>query len=74
MFFLVVVFGLYHGLVFFPVLLGLIGPSPYHVVNGNASVQSKEYIVKTDEDNGGSNIIVFNLKKLVYFLRSLVYT
>ena len=29
MFFLVVVFGLFHGLVFLPVILSLIGPAPY---------------------------------------------
>lgn len=28
-FFLVVVYGLYHGLVFLPVLLSLVGPEPY---------------------------------------------
>ena len=29
MFFLVITFGIYHGLVFFPVLLSLLGPGAY---------------------------------------------
>ena len=32
-FFLMVVFGLFHGLIFLPVLLSLLGPDPYHGVS-----------------------------------------
>merc|ERR1712141_97164 len=43
LFFLVIVFGLFHGLVFLPALLGLIGPSAYsHVKSTTTTTTSKE--------------------------------
>ena len=41
-FFLVVVFGLYHGLVFLPVVLSLIGPSPIKSAHANKSTVEEE--------------------------------
>ena len=51
-FFLVVTFGLYHGLVFFPVLLSLVGPRPYDMEDhGKKEVPQKENAKKTNKDN-----------------------
>ena len=41
-FFLVIVFGLFHGLVFFPALLGLIGPSAYALDSITVEKEDKE--------------------------------
>jgi hypothetical protein len=41
-FFLVITFGLYHGLVFFPVLLSLLGPRSYKLKEARPETQEKE--------------------------------
>jgi len=41
-FFLVITFGLYHGLVFFPVLLSLIGPSAYQHSEDDHQISAKK--------------------------------
>eukprot|EP00794_Sanderia_malayensis_P009125 gene9125-10098_t len=51
-FFLVVVFGLFHGLVFLPVLLGLIGPKPYHMTDSKHPVQSENEEIADEQTNG----------------------
>ena len=48
LFFLVIVFGLFHGLVFLPALLGLIGPSAYSHVKSTTTTTSKEDFTALD--------------------------
>ena len=45
-FFLVIVFGLFHGLIFFPALLGLIGPSAYALDSITVEEQDKEKSIR----------------------------
>ena len=48
LFFLVIVFGLFHGLVFLPALLGLIGPSAYSHVKSTTTTTSEEDFTALD--------------------------
>ncbi|CAG0885312.1 unnamed protein product [Darwinula stevensoni] len=49
-FFGVVIFGLYHGLCFLPVILSLVGPSPYGIAH-------KKHLTKTPPDQNGQTIL-----------------
>ena len=59
-FFLVVIFGLFHGLVYFPIILSLLGPKGYSTPDQRAEVESREKSAtvisneKVDIENGAA--------------------
>jgi len=57
----VVVFGLFHGLVFLPVLLSLVGPTPYeHIITSeNEAEKAKNEINSTSKSQGIDNKAYF---------------
>ncbi|KAG4072065.1 hypothetical protein HA402_015564 [Bradysia odoriphaga] len=75
-FMLVIIFGLFHGLVFLPVILSTIGPQPYEIdqttADEIASYKRKAHVTSMDDDvnemttlqhqNGSSNGTNFSIK------------